>query len=148
VPVIDKWLNTGHWRNYNDNEKLKRMEKVLFQCHCAYCKSHMEWPSIEPGFRSERLTTNLPSSSKLTVINLVSRSQCFRGPNCYIVHNMLIAYMQQCARSSQSVRMHASGWRLEGGKINKLRFTKLWPCRHLCTCVPTDRISTEIKLTK
>ena len=46
--LMDEWMSVGYWRNDNDKEKLKHLEKNVCQCHFVYNQCHMEWPGIEP----------------------------------------------------------------------------------------------------
>lgn len=46
--VMDEGKCMEQWRN--SSGKPKYWEEDLFQCRFIHCKSHVDWPGIEPGY--------------------------------------------------------------------------------------------------
>jgi len=46
--VVDEWtVSMNHWWNDHDMGKLTYLQRNVLQCHCAYYKSHMDWPGLK-----------------------------------------------------------------------------------------------------
>jgi hypothetical protein len=45
----DTRINMEHWLNGIERTTPKYLEKNLYQCHYVHHKSHMDWPTTEPG---------------------------------------------------------------------------------------------------
>jgi hypothetical protein len=41
-------MKTEYWRNYAKGEKTEVLGEKCIAVLLAYCKSHMDWPGIEP----------------------------------------------------------------------------------------------------
>ena len=65
-------MNVEHWWNDTDREKLKFLEKNLFQCHCV--PTNPTWTSLrlKPGLHGDRPATNCLSHNTACIISNVT----------------------------------------------------------------------------